>query len=317
LDGEEILVTSSEWLKSRRKSLVLTQEELALRAGCSAHALRKIESGERRPSKQLAGLLARSLEIPTEEHQIFVKVARGELRIERLHKTPPAAADQQEYPAIAGSTTSQLPVIPTPTLGRQSELSALGRLLGDPQCRLLTLTGPGGIGNTRLAIEVTSQQQALFTYGVCFISLAQLSSSTLMVPTISARLSLTFQGRSEPGAQLLNYLSEKQVLLILENAKHLLDGIRLFPEILDHSPGTKILVTSRESLNLHGQWVFDVHGLATPRNNQVHRVEEYSAVALFVQSAQRAKFYVELRPEDEAEVARICQMVEGMPLGIE
>jgi len=134
-------VSFGEWLKSCRKALDLTQEELAQRSGCSVFALRKIESGERRPSKQLAGLLAAALEIPEEDRPTFIRVARGELSLGRIR---PAALDSTPASLSPRPAAHHLPRAPTPLLGRESELAAMERIFNAAQCRLLTLTGVGG-----------------------------------------------------------------------------------------------------------------------------------------------------------------------------
>jgi predicted ATPase/transcriptional regulator with XRE-family HTH domain len=317
MDSIEHPVFFSEWFKSRRKALDLTQSELAQRAGCSVSALRKIESGERRPSKQLASLLAKSLEIPSEDQKTFVRVARGELNLERLPPSSRLHLPSHTLGQVTRTDFTNLPISPTPLIGREPELEALSGLLKDRQCRLLTLIGPGGIGKTHLAIEAASQHLELFPEGACFVSLAALSSSAYLVPAIADALGFMFQGHIEPRIQLLSYLRTKQALLLLDNAEHLLDGVGLFAEILEWAPGVKLLITSRERLNLQGEWVFEIQGLPVPPSDQIGRAEEYSAVALFVQSAQRAQIGFELRSEETPSVVHICQLVEGMPLGIQ
>jgi predicted ATPase/transcriptional regulator with XRE-family HTH domain len=310
-------VIFGEWLKIRRKALDLTQVEMAQRAGCSVHALRKIESGERRPSKQLGGLLANSLEIPSEELTTFVKVARGELTLERL---PPPVPDHTIGSPHKPSHTpqiSKLPVALPPLVGREPELMALGQLLADPQCRMLTIVGPGGIGKTRLAIEVASRHEALFPDGIYFVPLAPLKMYTYLVPAIADALGYAFQGQIEPSIQLLNHLHGKHALLVLDNIEHLLEGVDLLIEILAQSPRVKLLVTSRERLFLQSEWVFEIEGLPVPPIDQIERAEEYSAVTLFIQSARRVQVSFNLPAEERSSVVRICQMVDGMPLGIE
>jgi predicted ATPase/transcriptional regulator with XRE-family HTH domain len=306
-----------EWLKRRRKVLDLTQAELGQRAGCSVFTLRKIESGERRPSKQLAGLLARALEIPPEQELTFIKVARGDLRTEHLgcdfNVTPKDILDRDK-PAPA---RHNLPRLLTTFVGRCAELSAMDQLLNDPYCRILTLVGPGGIGKTRLAIEFASQQLDRFPDGVTFVPLAPLSSPFFLVPTIADAVGLVFQGRSQPRNQLLNFLSGKQTLLVLDNCEHLLDGVDLYVEMLECAPGLKLLVTSRELLNLKGEWVFEIQGLPVPTISEIARAEEFSAIALFLQSAKRVMAGFELLPEDRLWAVKICRKLEGMPLGIE
>lgn len=309
-------VSFGAWVTRQRKMLDLTRAELAECVGCSVSGLRKIESDERRPSRQMAELLADCLHIPAEQRPAFLKVARGQLRVDRLGTPLPASGAVGLRPT-SPRPASNLPISPTPLVGRKAELAELARLLRDPHCRLLTLTGPGGVGKTRLAIEVASRHQDLFPDGACFVSLAALNSPAFLVPAIVDGLGFAFQGQIEPRIQLLNYLRVKEVLLVLDNVEHLLGGVELFADLLECAPGLKLLVTSLERLNLKGEWVFEIQGLPVPPSEQAGCVEEYSAVALFVQSARRARSGFELRAEEQPSVVRICRMVEGMPLAIE
>jgi predicted ATPase/transcriptional regulator with XRE-family HTH domain len=302
-----------EWIRERRRTLDLTRSELAQCAGCSVSALRKIEGSERRPSKQLAALLADCLGVLPDDRSAFVRAARGELPSDQLRVPFPASRPESEFP----TSVSDLPIPATPLVGRESELAALGQLLRDPQCRLLTIVGPGGIGKTRLAIEAATRHQELFPDGACFVPLASLDSPAFLVSAIADALQLVLQGHVEPRAQLLGHLRGKRALLVLDNVEHLLAGVGLFGELLECAPSAKLLVTSRERLNLHGEWVFEVQGLPVPSPDQAEYAEEYSAVALFVQSAQRAQAGFELRTEERPSVVRICRAVEGMPLAIE
>ena len=306
-----------EWLKRRRKELDLTQAELAQRAGCSLPALRKIESGVRRPSKQLAGLLAKSLEIPSEEQTTFIRVARGELNIERLRVPSSFHAADYSIDQEPSDSRINLPLQPTPFFGRESELAALGKLLANPDCRLLTLTGLGGIGKTRLAIEAASANQKLFPDGVAFVALAALTSPSFTVSAIADASGFKLAGREDPKKQLLNALQDKRLLLVLDNAEYLLDEAELFTEILKRAPFLKLLVTSRERLNTQIEWVFDVQGLPLPPDDQARQVEQYSSVALFIQRARQVQPDFHLGPHEQPWAVRICRMVEGMPLGIE
>jgi predicted ATPase/DNA-binding XRE family transcriptional regulator len=310
-------VSFGAWFTRRRKALDLTREQLAGQVGYSVSALRKIEGDERRPSRQMAELLANCLQVPPDQRPTFVKVARGQLRVERLAAAVPTTAtglapgDELPRPA------PRLPRPPTPLIGREPELTELARLLRDPQCRLLTLVGAGGIGKTRLAIEVACRHQDSFPDGAFFVSLASLNSAAYLVPAIADALGYLFQRQIEPRTQLLNYLRAKQSLLVLDNVEHLLEGVDLFAEMLERAPEVKLLVTSRERLNLQGEWVFEIQGLPVPPSDQADRAEAYSAAALFVQRARRAQAGFELGAEERPPVVRICQMVEGMPLGIE
>ncbi len=309
----EPIYSFGEWLGGRRKALDLTRAELAQRAGCSVGALRKIEADERRPSKQLAGLLADSLAVPPDERLAFIKAARGELRVDRLG--PPSLLGLPER--VPPTTPFKAPIPPTPLIGRAPELVELGQLLRDPHCRLLTVVGPGGIGKTHLALELASRQRDFFCDGIYFVSLAALNSRAFLVPAIADALGLAFQGQIEPRAQLLDYLRTKQALLVLDNVEHLLEGVGLFAEILQHAPGVKSLMTSRERLNLQGEWVFELQGLSVPPADKVQDAQGYSAVTLFIQSARRVQMGFEIQSEEQAAVVRICRLVDGMPLGIE
>jgi predicted ATPase/transcriptional regulator with XRE-family HTH domain len=334
-----------EWLKRRRKALDMTQAELAQRAGCSIFALRKIEAGDRRPSKQLAGLLAKALEIPDEQQQAFVRVARGEMNLERLGQpgqedpvSLPAAWSQQKSQAGATSPTrpglpalaNRIPVQATPLIGRESELAALGRLFRDSQCRLLTLTGIGGIGKTRLAIEFASRKSNEYPGGVFYIPLTPANSPAKIVPTIAEVLDYGFSGPADPQEQLFNFLSnqiEGEALFVLDNLEHLLalaepgrdepGLVELVLEILARLPWVKILGTSREPLNIHGEWIYELHGLSVPGLDYIEQLEEYTAVTLFVKSAQRIKTDFQVTDEERAPVVQICQLVQGVPLALE
>ncbi len=303
------------WLRRRRKALDLTQNALAQQVGCSLATIQKIESDERRPSRQIAELLARVLEIPQADREMFLKVARRERRVDRL--PPPTPSEAQLPEQTRPVWRSNLPTPPTPLVGRESELAAVAQLLDNPQCRLLTLVGPGGIGKTRLAIESAAARREVFVDGVYLASLASVNSPAFIVPALASALGFSFYGSTNPRTQLLNYLSEKQMLLVLDNLEHLLEGVELVADILRRAPGLKLLATSRERLNLLGEWVVEVQGLAVPPASQAEGAEECSAVALFVQSARRAKAGFALRAGEGPAVARICRLVEGMPLAIE
>ena len=302
------------WLEKRRKALDLTREELAQRIGCSISSLRKIESDERRPSKQLAELLANALEIRMEERSAFLRIARGELAIERMnssHPLPDLSLHQSSH-----TLSNSIPISSTPLIGRESELAALCQMLGDPQCRLITLVGPGGIGKTRLATEIASKQCDRFNNGVFYVSLASINSSEFIIPTISEVLGFSAFGPMDPKQQLFNFLQNQVMLIVLDNIEHLMDGVNLLAEILKCSIGLKLLVTSRERLDLTGEWAFEVHGLSIPPAT-LSEIENYSVVELFVALARHVRTGFTLTEKNKVEVVRICRAVNGIPLGIE
>jgi predicted ATPase/class 3 adenylate cyclase len=237
-----------------------------------------------------------------------------------------------DFPPLAQPAVRRvsLPHPLTPLIGRAVELAEVGRLLRRAECRLLTIVGPGGMGKTRLAIAAAAEQGDAFPDGVCFVALAPLTAPEFIVPAIAAAIGFAFYGPIEPKTQLLNYVREKALLLVLDNVEQLLSGAGLLSELLQYAPAVKLLVTSRERLQLQGEWVVDLQGLPVPpppsrmaerstlaRGQGRAGVETYSAVTLFVKSAQRARMGFALSEQNQVDIARVCRLVEGLPLGIE
>ena len=323
-------VTFGEWLKCQRKVLDLTQDELAHRAGCSVFTLRKIESGERRPSKQLAVLLADSLEIPSEKRQVFLRVSRGELNLDKLGLPANQVLAGVTPQTQKSKAAIPLPAPPTVLIGREIELSSLARIFQEPSCRLLTITGPGGIGKTRLVIEFARSQRPHFQGGVFYVSLVALESASLMVSALAEAIGLTLSGQADPKEQLFGFLRQnfnQSVVLVLDNFEHLLSridapedepaAVSLVAEILERLPAVKLLVTSRERLQLHGEWTYELFSLPFPPDEIHHNLETFGSVQLFLQGARRIKTDFTATPDDLTSIGQICRFVEGIPLAIE
>ncbi|HLL01036.1 MAG TPA: tetratricopeptide repeat protein [Myxococcaceae bacterium] len=206
------------------------------------------------------------------------------------------------------SSAVGLPTPVTPLHGRANELQALLRRLEDPACRLLTVAGPGGIGKTRLALEAARRRAGAYRHGVRFISLDAVDSpahfATFLVEALELPASPT-----PPEAQLREHLRSRELLLVLDNLEHLLEATPLLAELLAHAPGLKLLVTSRERLNLRGEWLLPLEGLAYQGARE--------ALELFAHLAVRGEATFQLTADNEPHVARICQLVAGSPLGLE
>lgn len=209
-----------------------------------------------------------------------------------------------------------LPAQTTPFVGREAELTELASLLGTQDVRLVAILGPGGMGKTRLALEIAADQLPHYPDGVFFVALAPLADPASVVPAIAEAVRFSFQGDTDPQQQLLEFLRNRQLLLILDNFEHLLDAAPLLTTILQAAPCVKVLVTSRSRLNLQEEALFRLEGLDFPDWETPADALEYSAVKLFVQSASRVQPGFALQVHDLTYLARICRQVQGMPLGI-
>jgi predicted ATPase/DNA-binding SARP family transcriptional activator len=215
-----------------------------------------------------------------------------------------------------------LPVWPTPFIGRQKELSALATLLQNPGCRLLTLLGMGGVGKSRLAVEVARLLAPNFPDGLAFVSLTEARTAQDLLLALAQALFLFVPPDQDVYKHLLHYLRDRQMLLLLDNFEHLLPARGLIAEILLAAPGCQFFLTSRERLNLQGEWLFPLEGMAYPTKAEFESDGEgdpitHDAIAFFIRCLHRITPYSRLSARDWRAVLHICQMLDGLPLGLE
>ena len=212
----------------------------------------------------------------------------------------------------AGTEPGNYPASLTPIIGRRQELKDLWGWLYDPGHRLICILGPGGYGKTRLALEAARRQRYHFRDGVYFVPLSTLDAGSSLQAAIAERLGFTFRDFGDHKKQLLDYLRNKKILLVLDSFEMVVDSAGLVAELLAASEGCKVLVTSRVRLNLSGEHVYPLMGMRIPPTDTVEQVLNYSSVELFLDSARRVK--PGYQPKNLDEVARICRLVEGVPL---
>lgn len=236
----------------------------------------------------------------------------------RSTQTPPATRFSiVDSDFIFAIKKHNLPAQVTEFVGREHELAELAKLLQDKSLRLMTIIAPGGMGKTRLSLEAAERSLDYFSNGIYFVELAPLSNPEQIISAIANALDVTFQqdGR-EQKQQILDYLQHKQILLLMDNFEHLLDGADLVTEILNTAPGVQVLVTSRQRLGQRGETIFHLSGMDFPDWETPGEALQYAAVKLFVNSAKHALPSFELTGDNLNAVARICRLVQGMPLGI-
>lgn len=223
-----------------------------------------------------------------------------------------APTDPQEF-----TPRNNLPLQPTRFVGRLNDLTSIASLFADPGTRLVTILAPGGMGKTRLALAAAERQVRQFRDGVFFVPLVTLGSRDEIITAIADHVGFNFYGPATPREQLLEFLRERHLLLVLDNFEHLLEGALLISDILQFASAVRILTTSRERLNLRSETVYELRGLAFPAEQTFERIRGSDAVELFILSAQRVHPGFVPQENDLTHVAEICRLTAGMPLAIE
>jgi predicted ATPase/transcriptional regulator with XRE-family HTH domain len=305
------------WLRRRRKAMDFTQSELGRRVGASEIMIRKIEADERRPSVQLAELLANRLAVPEDEREVFINAARNPASIENLplvnhpiikHRTPP-------------TPPSNLPAPMTSMIDRVADLEVVTSLIIREDVRIITITGAPGIGKTRLSITAAEQTFHHFIDGAWFVDLSAVIEPELVLQTIAVTLGLPPQGRLSPEKQLHLSLRDKEMLLVLDNLEQLVDKAALYiANLLRSCRKVKVLATSRVRLDIYGEHEYMLPSMSVPPPALLYDVDQlvrYEAVQLFIARACQHQSGFLLTEQNATPVAEICQRMDGLPLALE
>lgn len=300
------------WVLRQRKALDLTRAELARRVGCASETIKKIERDERRPSQQIAELLANALAVPTEEQTLFLQVARGKRPVNRL-------------PLISESATflrkrlHNLPAPITSFIGREKEQQEVIDLIA--KHRLVTLTGAGGIGKTRLSLQVGNRLLNDYSHGIWFVELVSILDPLLVPRTTAIAIGLRDEPQRPMIDMLCDYLRDKNMLIILDNCEHLIDACgSMADRLLRVAANVRILASSREALGISGEVNYRAPSLELPDVEHLPPVEslsQYEAITLFVERARSAVPNFVMTSENASMLAQICYRLDGIPLAIE
>ena len=307
MPSDDIRLPVGEQLRRWRVRAGLSQEALAERAGLSVQAIGALETGKRRrPYPQTIAALATALGLSDQEAMA--------LRAAVLKRSAEGPSPSLE------TRTSSLPIPSTRLVGRLRELADLRQLATGGEARLVTLTGPGGVGKTRLALELARVLEPSFADGVAFASLAPVQDPALVLSTIAEALGVQ-EGAGRPLAErAAQFLRDRHVLLVLDNFEHLIDAAPHVAELLAACPGLTVLATSRATLRLSGEHEYPVPPLTAASPGELSDLANLAAndaVALFAQRARAASPDFVLTAANAAAVAAICRRLDGLPLAIE
>ena len=260
------------------------------------------------------------------QYEACAKVLAEELEVEPAEETT-ALLQQirdgtftpaQPTPAVL-APRHNLPAPTTSFVGRERELARIERWLAEPTSRLLTIVGPGGVGKTRLAQQAARNAVDRFADGVWTVSLASLEDAANTPTAVAATMGITFFGEAGPEAQVIRYLHRKRLLLVLDNAEHLLSQAfaDFLMEILTQAPAVTIIVSSRQRLEMQAEQVLDLPGLAYPDEEVAVSGSAYPAGQLFLQRAEGHGYALPAAPQRDEAVYRLCRLVDGLPLALE
>ncbi len=305
----------AQLLRRFRRAVGLTQEELAERANLSARAVSDLERDDDRvPRRDTLELLADALQLSTEDRAILDQTVRR-----ARAASPPSHQPASTLSEPGADAPDNLPAQPTAFIGWEHAVEAVRARLLDPETRLLTLTGPGGVGKTRLSLQAAAAARPAFADGVAFVALAPIGDPDLVLSTIARTLGVGDAPGQAIGDTLAASLHGKRMLLVLDNFEQVLHAGTSLMALLASAPDVKALVTSRSPLRVRGERVYPVSPLAvpTPPLPPLETLSQYEAVRLFIARAQDAQPDFVVTNETAPAVAEICARLDGLPLAIE
>ncbi len=322
-------------LEEKRLQAILLRLDADLAAGAAGELVAELEqlAGEHPFEEQVcaqlmlalyrAGRQADALDAYQRARRLFA----GELGLEpgeplarlqqRILERDPTLVSQPQASAVTARPASNLPRPLARIVGRERDLAELTGLIADPDVRILTLTGPGGVGKTRLLLELARTREPDYADGAVFVRLEQLTDPALVAAEIASALAQR-DGADGPGADgLVSYLRKRELLMVVDNFEHLLVAAVLVAELLGAAPGIRVLVSSRTALRIRGEQVFEVEPLELPAGGSQRELSQSPAVELFLQCARAANRKLEIDHGLTLTVAEICRALDGLPLAIE
>ncbi len=306
------------WLRRLRAQHDLTQDALAGLVPCSTQTIRFLENGARRPSRDLAERLAIVLQVPADQQAEFLRLARATGHADEQHEAPAPAA-----PETAPVRSYVMPALTAPLIGRETERQQLTALFLDERARMVTLLGPGGVGKTHLALQTAADLAPHFANGAAFAPLVSATTTAAAAHTVATALGLPLREKGDPVQQLVEEMAGLDLLLMLDNIEHLLDGggesdvISLLIALLQRAPQVRLLATSRERIRLADEVIMEISGLPIPNEELPDAIERSAAAQLFVRRARGVNAAFAVTSANAAAIVRICRLVTGMPLAIE
>jgi predicted ATPase/transcriptional regulator with XRE-family HTH domain len=308
------------WVGRRRRALRLTQHEVAGLVACSLVLIQKIEADARRPSHQVATRLAQALQIPADQQAIFVRAARAELAPDRL-PAPEHGGQWLMNGAVPVPPRGNLPNQVSSFHGRTRELDDLRTLLHQKRTRLLTLTGAGGSGKTRLALQVAADMKPGYSGGIWFVDLSPVCTLDQVVTTVAHTLGIPELPDRPIRTGVLNWLRERQALLILDNCEQVIDAVAdVVAELLRSAASVTVVATSRIPLRITAEQEYAVAPLVLPTSGALpafDQLSQYDAVSLFIVRAQAVRADFDITATNAPAIAEICARLDGLPLAIE